>query len=154
MFWLPALLVLLLGCSANCLRDSDCQGSGVCEANACVLRVRGDAGAPRPIDPTPTSPTPDASVPTGGGAGGSGGASGAGGASGGSAGDNGGSGGAAGGGGSSGAGGSGGAGGAAGASGAAGAGGAGVDPTPDASTPTVPEDTLDAGGSGSVDGGS
>lgn len=32
------------GCSATCIRDSDCLGKSMCSENRCILLVRGDAG--------------------------------------------------------------------------------------------------------------
>ena len=33
----------LIGCSATCLRDSDCMGNSACIQNRCLLIVSGDA---------------------------------------------------------------------------------------------------------------
>jgi hypothetical protein len=60
-------LVLDLGCTALCVRDSDCMGASICSENRCILIVMGDAGRP-PVtssngeDPpsTPSTPPPDA----------------------------------------------------------------------------------------------
>jgi hypothetical protein len=41
-----ALMIAQLGCTATCLRDSDCMGASICTDNRCLLIVgrRGDAG--------------------------------------------------------------------------------------------------------------
>jgi hypothetical protein len=53
-YWIVFLLFIApLGCTATCIRDSDCLGASVCSENRCLLIVRGDAG--RPVTPPPTS---------------------------------------------------------------------------------------------------
>jgi hypothetical protein len=55
--------LILVGCSATCLRDSDCIGDSVCFQDRCVLIAALDAGGvptPPPVDPSPTTPTPEA----------------------------------------------------------------------------------------------
>ena len=47
----------LMGCSATCLRDSDCIGAALCKEDRCILIVKRDAGS-RGATPTPPS-TPD-----------------------------------------------------------------------------------------------
>lgn len=64
----------LAGCSATCLRDSDCQGDSVCVKDRCVLVVRGDASAG--VSPRPT-PAPSGGTGGSGGSGNMAGASGA-----------------------------------------------------------------------------
>jgi hypothetical protein len=45
MVWLLLLLCCVpLGCTATCLRDTDCLGISVCSENRCLLVVKGDAG--------------------------------------------------------------------------------------------------------------
>lgn len=70
----PAICLVLVpifgvGCTAVCVRDSDCLGESICSENRCILIVRSDAGrAPvtpssgdgTPITP-PTTPPEDAS---------------------------------------------------------------------------------------------
>ena len=60
---LPRLLIafylMLLGCSATCLRDSDCMGNSVCTQNRCLLVVSGDAGRVG----TSSTPPPSGSDP-------------------------------------------------------------------------------------------
>ena len=57
MYWVLLLSCLAaLGCTATCIRDSDCMGTSICSENRCLLIVRGDAG--RPVTP-PTTSTPD-----------------------------------------------------------------------------------------------
>jgi hypothetical protein len=53
-----ALVIALAGCTATCLRDSDCMGASVCTDNRCLLIVgrRGDAGR------TPTSTDSEGSM--------------------------------------------------------------------------------------------
>lgn len=70
-----SFLVVLSGCSATCLRDSDCIGASVCLHDRCVLLTSRDGGGtaavvsrtptptptPRPTpSPTPTAPRGDA----------------------------------------------------------------------------------------------
>jgi hypothetical protein len=55
------------GCTALCVRDSDCMGVSICSENRCILVVMGDAGR-SPVTPsngegtpsTPSTPPPDA----------------------------------------------------------------------------------------------
>jgi hypothetical protein len=58
------------GCTALCVRDSDCMGASICSENRCLLIVMGDAGR-LPVTPsngegtpstpsTPSTPPPDA----------------------------------------------------------------------------------------------
>jgi hypothetical protein len=61
-----ALGLELLGCTATCIRDSDCLGKSVCSENRCILIVGRDAGRTRGTpgdgaDDVPSSP--DASTP-------------------------------------------------------------------------------------------
>jgi hypothetical protein len=53
-----------LGCTALCVRDSDCLGRSICTENRCILIVSGDAGrapvTPSNGEPTPSTPPPDA----------------------------------------------------------------------------------------------
>jgi hypothetical protein len=39
------LLALQLGCTATCVRDSDCIGNSICIDDRCILLVRRDAGS-------------------------------------------------------------------------------------------------------------
>jgi hypothetical protein len=56
-YWIVFLLFIApLGCTATCIRDSDCLGASVCSENRCLLIVRGDAG--RPVT-TPPASEPD-----------------------------------------------------------------------------------------------
>lgn len=59
MYWIVLLLFIApLGCTATCIRDSDCLGDSVCSENRCLLVVRGDAG--RSVT-TPSTSEPDVS---------------------------------------------------------------------------------------------
>jgi hypothetical protein len=42
------LLALSTGCTATCVRDSDCIGNSICVDDRCILVVRGDAGRAAP----------------------------------------------------------------------------------------------------------
>jgi hypothetical protein len=72
MVWLILLLCCIpLGCTANCLRDTDCLGTSVCTDNRCLLVVKRDAGrasTPSPSeDPSSSEPDPSSSDSTDGG---------------------------------------------------------------------------------------
>ncbi len=57
------LILLQLGCSATCLRDSDCQGVAVCQADRCVQLAHAAAEGGR-APASPPAPTPDTPPPT------------------------------------------------------------------------------------------
>lgn len=61
-----SLLLALAGCTATCLRDSDCIGSSVCLQDRCVLLTTArDGGGSAPImGPTPPPPRSPSPTPT------------------------------------------------------------------------------------------
>jgi hypothetical protein len=62
MYWLLLLLCCVpLGCTATCVRDTDCLGTSVCENNGCHLLVKGDAGRGSSETNSPSSSPPDQS---------------------------------------------------------------------------------------------
>jgi hypothetical protein len=42
------VLALSTGCTATCVRDSDCIGNAICVDDRCILVARGDAGRASP----------------------------------------------------------------------------------------------------------
>ncbi len=66
MHWFLLLFCLVpLGCTATCIRDSDCLGKSICSENRCLLIVRGDAGrsVTPPVPSTPGDADGDLSEP-------------------------------------------------------------------------------------------